>query len=133
MWSYASDRGYPAGIPIKSKLPAYKPGVFPLVLPCSPYWTILELIVTCLRTKTTIECQQGEFKCLGISDEVYAKLRLAIDPIFIQEDEELVRRKDIEQTFLKRKIRHMLIKFPELKHEQLTQFFLKIDTKNKIN
>jgi hypothetical protein len=76
-----------------------------------------------LLIKAVNECQQGEFKCLGISDEVDAKLKFAIDPRPIQEDEELAKRRDIEVAFMNQLIKYILAKYPDMTHEDVVNFF----------
>ncbi len=76
-----------------------------------------------LLIKAVNECQQGEFKCLGISEDVDEKLKFAIDPKLIQEDEEMVKRREIEVAFMNQMIKYILAKCPEMTREDAVNFF----------
>lgn len=76
-----------------------------------------------LLIKAVNECQQGEFKCLGITEEVDAKLKFAIDPRPIQEDEEKVKRREIEVAFMNQLVNYILAKCPNMTREDVHNFF----------
>ncbi len=82
-----------------------------------------------LLIKAVNECQQGEFKCLGISEEVDAKLKFAIDPRPIQEDEEMVKRREIEVKFMDQLVKFILAKCPNMTREDVHNFFTSGDEK----
>ena len=82
-----------------------------------------------LLIKAVNECQQGEFKCLGISEEVDAKLKFAIDPKPIQEDEEMVKRREIQEAFMNQLVKYILVKCPDMTRDDVLNFFTISDDK----
>lgn len=83
--------------------------------------------------KALFECQNGEFKCLGISEAVDAKLNVAIDPKPIQEDEEQAKREQIQKEYLDKIARNLRQKFPQLSLEELIDYLLPSQSPKKTN
>jgi len=83
--------------------------------------------------KALFECQNGEFKCLGISEAVDAKLNVAIDPKPIQEDEEQAKKEQIQKEYLDQIVRNLRNKVPELSREEIIAHLFPDQSSKKTN
>jgi hypothetical protein len=83
--------------------------------------------------KALFECQNGEFKCLGISEAVDAKLNVAIDPKPVQEDEEQAKREQIQKEYLEQIVRNIRQKVPDLSREEIIGHLFPDQSSKKTN